>query len=149
VLSLRQRGIGNGAVGCSVSLVAPSEDRTHAQIERTLGVGFASVALDARLLRGAQERVNYASKVVAVNDIEQKVQKNNQWFRSQAEEAGLDLDNDLMDDGLAGGDNHDRHRLHEARKAEKRLRELLSQPLQTQRFGKFLTTSFIAGSRGK
>jgi ATP-dependent RNA helicase DDX24/MAK5 len=133
--------MGEGAVGSSLSLLAPGEDKFQSNIVKTLQVKFESIAMDGRLLSGAQERVNLATKVATVDDAERKTQRDNHWFQEQAEAAGLEMDDDLLDDGLAGGDKRDRARWNEAKSARERLRFLLSQPMKTQRFGKFLSTN--------
>jgi hypothetical protein len=136
-----QRGIGVNSVGYSLSLVASSEDKGHARIEQSLSCSFQSVHMDGRLLDRAQERVNCATKIVTVGEEEQRSQRDNQWFRKQADDAGLEIDEELLDDGLASGDMRDQIRLREAALSKIKLRKLLSEPMQTQRYGKFLTTS--------
>jgi ATP-dependent RNA helicase DDX24/MAK5 len=144
VLSLFQRGIGEKAVGLSLSLVAPSEDKIHAKLSQSLEAEFSDVVMDSRLLHSAQERVNLASKVVSTNDTEQKTNRENEWFRKKAEEAGLEMDDNLLDEGLAGGDLRDQSRLREAQKGRNKLRQILSEPMQTQKYGKFLSTNTAA-----
>ena len=136
-----QRGVGANAVGCSVSLVAPDEDKMHNAIVSSLGAKFERVAMDGRLLHEAQERVNLASKVAEVADIERKSQRQNQWTKEKAADAGLELDEDLLEEGLSKGDRRDRAKLVDADRARQRLAEMLSQPMRTQRFGKFLSTN--------
>lgn len=144
---ISQRGMGERAVGCSLSLIASGEDKFHAKIVNALKVNFAEVPMDGRLLSASQERVNLACKVASAEDVERKAQRDNQWFKDQAVEAGLEIDDDLLEDGLAGGDSRDKARLSEARLARKRLRSLLAQSLQTQRFGKFLSTNSASTQR--
>lgn len=141
---LFQRGVGEGAVGLSLSLIAPSEDKNHARVVQALEGEFSEVTMDSRLLNSAQERVNLASKVVSTNDAEQKTNRENQWFKQKAEETEIEMDDNLLDEGLAGGDERDRSRLREAQKARGRLRQLLAEPMQTQRYGKFLSTNSAA-----
>lgn len=135
-----QRGVGKGAVGSSVSLVSPAEMKAQERICSALGSRrlFQDAPMDSRLLTEAQERVHLASKIVACDQVQTKVHKQNQWFADAAEEAGLDLDEDLIEDGLAGGDIRDRQQLHQAQRAKSDLRDLLSQPMTTRRFSKFL-----------
>ena len=149
-----QRGVGAGAVGCSLSLVAPSEDRFHSKIVQALQVKFSTVPMDGRLLAAAQERVNLAAKVAEAEDTERKATRDNQWLREQAAEAGIDIDddddNDMLEKGTLGksGDHkRDRARQSEVVLAKQRLRVLLAQPMQTQRFGKFLSTNSAAMQR--
>jgi len=139
-----QRGIGEGAVGSSLSLIASDEDKFHAKIVNALQVRFTDVPIDGRLLNAAQERVNLACKVAAAEDAERKTQRDNQWFKDNAAEAGLEVDDEMLQDGLAAGDQRDRIRFGEAQDAKERLRQLLSQPIHTQRFGKFLSTNSAA-----
>jgi ATP-dependent RNA helicase DDX24/MAK5 len=103
--------------------------------------------MDGRLLAAAQERANLAAKVVECDEVETKAQKSNKWFQGAAEEAGLNLDDDMLDEGLAGGDRRDQHKLREAIAARTRLRQLLAQPMQTQRFGKFLSSNSAASEQ--
>eukprot|EP00522_Entomoneis_paludosa_P005391 CAMPEP_0172472264 /NCGR_PEP_ID=MMETSP1065-20121228/68248_1 /TAXON_ID=265537 /ORGANISM="Amphiprora paludosa, Strain CCMP125" /LENGTH=921 /DNA_ID=CAMNT_0013230395 /DNA_START=192 /DNA_END=2957 /DNA_ORIENTATION=+ len=135
------RGVGAKAVGCSVSLVASNEDKMHSSITGALQVQFEPVALDGRLLQESQERVNLATKVAEVANLERKNQRQNQWLKEKAEGAGFDMDEDLLEDGLAQGDQREQAKFAEAQKARKRLAELLAQPMRTQRFGKFLSTN--------
>lgn len=142
------RGIGDGAVGCSLSLVASGEDQFHNRITRSLNIPFQRVPLDGRFLRLAQERVNLACKVAKADDNDRKKQRDQQWFIDQANQAGLEVDDDLLDNDLTD-DDHGKgstaarrlaHR-NDARAARVRLQELLKQPIQTQRYGKFLSRS--------
>lgn len=97
--------------------------------------------MDGRLLNAAQERVNLATKIYEASKIEQKAHRQNQWFQEKAEEAGLEMDADLLDEGLLGGDSRDQNQLRQAKSAAGRLRQLLAEPIQTQRYGKFLSTN--------
>jgi ATP-dependent RNA helicase DDX24/MAK5 len=143
-----QRGVGEGAVGCSLSLIASGEDKFYSKIVNALKIKFTTVPMDGRLLAAAQERVNLATKVAASEDAERKATRDNQWFREQAEEAGLDVDDDMLEEaGVTGDVKRDRARQSEAASARQRLRDLLAQPIQTQRFGKFLSTNSAATQR--
>ena len=137
------RGMGKDAVGWSVSLISAPEEKNHRLIcERILGPGrrhFDCTPMDSRLLSAAQERVNLASKIVTCTNAESKVRKSNQWFIDAANDAGLDVDEDMLDDGLIGGNNKDRSVLIEAKKARQQLRLLLAKPMRTQSYGKFLS----------
>lgn len=145
---LLQRGMGKNAVGATVSLIAPGEDKSHKQVCEALDAKnlFEVVEMDGRLLTTAQERVNMAAKIVECEEVESRAQKSNKWFQEAAEEAGLDLDEDLVDEGLAGGDRREQQKLREAKAARVRLRQLLAQPMQTQRFGKFLSSNSAAAA---
>ena len=122
-------------------MIAPEEDKAHSSILTATQVDFQPIVMDGRLLNAAQTRVNLASKVVEASESERRVQQNNGWFRRSAQEAGLDLDEDLLEDHLGDGDKRDRSKLAEAKKARRQLQQLLREPLQTQRFGKFLSTN--------
>lgn len=135
-----QRGMGDTATGNSFSLIAPAEDKGHAAILTALNTRFENVLIDGRLLREAQERVNLATKVVQVSQVEHQANQNNRWFKEQAREAGLDLDDDLLEEGF-GGDKRDRAKVQDAKAARKRLAVLLTEPIQKQRHGKFLSTN--------
>lgn len=98
------RGMGENAIGWSVSLISAAEDKNHRFIcESILGEGkrqFDEAPMDGRLLSSAQERVNLASKIVSHSDIELKTNKHNQWFINAAKEAELDLEDDMLDDDI-------------------------------------------------
>jgi ATP-dependent RNA helicase DDX24/MAK5 len=144
-----QRGIGESAIGTSLSLVASAEDKQHKIILSELGKElFKPVSLDGRLLADAQERVNLASKIVSCDEVESKSKSSNKWFQEAAAEAGLEVDEDMLDEGLAGGDLREQQRLREAEKARSVLKMLLAQPLVAQRFGKFLSRNSSAGEAG-
>jgi len=89
--------------------------------------------------------VNLACKVVAAEEAEKKKQRNRQWFEEKAKNAGLDFrdDEQLLED--IGGDSDDdprnRGRTKEVEQARMRLQVMLTEPMQTQRFGKFLSTN--------
>ena len=138
-----QRGIGAGAVGSSLSLVAPAEDKAQSKLSEALGVSFSKALLDGRLLTASQERVNLASKIIAAAEIEQKINSHNRWFLEKAKETDLMLDDDILetDDNRT---EKEQAQLKEARKAKEKLHELLRQPMKTQRFGKFLSTNTAA-----
>ena len=135
--------MGEKAVGSSLSLVAPAEDKAHTKITQALQGSFLKVLLDGRLLAGAQERVNLACKVVIAAEKLKTMQSHNQWFLEKAKEADLELDDDLLedDDNLAERERND---IREAKEARIRLAKLLLEPLKTQRFGKFLSTNSAA-----
>lgn len=137
------RGIGEKAVGWSVSLVSAPEERNHRMICRAVlgdvSSSFNAAPMDSRLLSNAQERVNLASKIVACESSEAKTNKSNQWFIDAANEAGLDLDEDLLDDGQLAGSKKERQQFVEAKRARQELKVLLATPMRKQAFGKFLS----------
>ena len=137
--------MGDTATGHSFSLISPAEDKSHSAILSSLNTKFDNVLIDGRLLREAQERVNLATKVMQVSEVERKASQNNRWFKEQAIEAGLEVDEDLLEDGLGEG-KRERAKLQEAQAAKERLAVLLAQPIQTQRHGKFLSTNSAAPS---
>ena len=138
-----QRGVGEKAVGTSISLVAPAEEREHQKIcEAVQGSGSRSleqVHIDGRLLNEAQERVALATKIVSCNDVESQATRKNKWLQDAAKDAGLDVDEDMMEGGLLDGDQRDRQRFLEAKRAKAELRHLLAKPMRKQHFGKFLS----------
>lgn len=142
------RGMGENAIGWSVSIISAAEERKHQDIcERILGPGkkyFDEVPIDGRLLSAAQQRVNLASKIVISTDAESKANKKNKWFIDAANQAGLDVDEDMLDSGLKGGNDKDRQLLLEAEKAKKHLKKLLAIPMRTQSFGKFLSGAGVS-----
>ena len=123
--------------------MAPAEEKEHLKIcEAVRGSGFKSleqVHLDGRLLNEAQERVALATKIVSCNDFESQASKKNKWLQDTAKDAGLEVDEDMMESGLLDGDRRDRLRFLEAKRAKIELRHLLAQPMRKQHFGKFLS----------
>jgi hypothetical protein len=115
----------------------------HNSIVAALGVRFEDVLMDGRLLKEAQERTNLATKVVLANDLERKNKERSQWFQKQADEAGLEMDEDILQEGEIT-DRRDQNLLREAKSARRRLAALLAQPMTTQRYGKFLSTNSAA-----
>ena len=136
------RGVGETAFGSSISLVSAAEEKSQRAICQAIDSDtkeFKRIPLDGQLLSAAQERTNLAARIVECESIESKASKQNQWFVKAAEDAGLDLDEDLLDGGLMDGDHRDRQRLTEARKDRQRLKQLLTVPMRKQAFGKFLS----------
>jgi Superfamily II DNA and RNA helicases len=137
------RGVGETAVGWSVSLVSASEEKAHQTICRAVrGDGtnsFVTAPIDGRLLANAQERVNLASKIVACENVESRTKKNNQWFIEAAKDADIELDSELLEDGQLGGSNKDRQQYLDAKRARLELNVLLSKPMRKQMFEKFLS----------
>jgi ATP-dependent RNA helicase DDX24/MAK5 len=138
-----QRGMGEGAKGTSLSLVAPAEDKAHSKIAEAANVTFAKVLLDGRLLTASQERTNLASKILEAAEMENKANSRNRWFLEKAKEAELDLDDDIIEDESQWSEK-EQQQLREAQKAKVRLAQLLAEPMKTQRFGKFLSTNSAA-----
>ncbi|KAG7359102.1 DEAD/DEAH box helicase domain protein [Nitzschia inconspicua] len=141
------RGMGEGAVGSSISLVAPAEDKAHRKIVESLGVTFIKVLLDGRLLAASQERTNLASKIISADEMQQKANSHNRWFLEKAKEAELDLDEGLLEDDNNRSEQ-ERQQLLEAKRARVRLSQLLAEPMKKQKFGKFLSTNSEAISKG-
>jgi hypothetical protein len=115
----------------------------HNSIVAALGVKFDEVLMDGRLLKAAQERTNLATKVVQASDLERKSKERSQWFEKQAEDAGLEMDEDILQEGEVT-DRRDQILLREAKSARRRLAALLAQPMTIQRYGKFLSTNSAA-----
>jgi hypothetical protein len=137
--------MGEKAVGSSMSLVSSAEEKQQKAIFDELGKAlFSPVYLDGRLLVEAQERVNLASKIVSCDETESRTDRSNKWFKDAAVDADLELDDDMLDEGLAGGDLRAQQRLREAKKAKALLKSLLAQPMVVQRFGKFLSSNSAA-----
>ena len=142
-LILLQRGMGAGAVGSSLSLIAPAEDKAHIKIMGSLSVPFHKVLLDGRLLTSSQERVSLASKIYTAGEMEQKTNSHNRWFQEMAKVADLDLDDDMMEDENNRSEK-EQLSLLEAKRARGQLARLLQEPMRTQKFGKFLSTNSAA-----
>jgi len=104
--------------------------------------------VDGRLLAGAQERTNLVSKILVAEEQEQKRQNSNRWFLDKAEEAGIELDDNMLEP-----DNDasllSKTQQAEAERAKKRLKQLLAHPMVVQRHKKFLTPQDVANKRSK
>ena len=135
-----QRGVGDGAVGSSLSLVAPAEDKAHKIIADSVQATFSNVMIDGRIMSSSiAPRVNLASKIVAAEELEQKSQARKKWFEEKADEAGLELDDVILEDESSKSPK-ELARLKEAQKAKVELTRLLNEPIKAQRFGKFLSS---------
>ena len=135
--------MGDGAVGSSLSLIAPAEDKAHSKIASSLSTPFNKVLLDGRLLTSSQERVSLASKIYIASEMEQKTKSHNKWFLDMAKEADLDLDDNMMEDENDRPEK-EQQQLLEAKRARVRLAKLLAEPMKTQKYGKFLSTNSAA-----
>lgn len=133
--------------------MAPAEEREHQKIcESVQGVGskrFEQAHIDGRLLSQAQERVSLATKIVSCNAVESQASKKNKWLQDAANDAGLDVDESMLESGLLDGDHRDRQRFIDAKRAKVQLRQLLSQPMRKQHFGKFLGTGLTESIRAE
>jgi len=137
------RGVGDKAVGTSISLVAPAEEKEHRKIvEAVRGGGTKSleeVHIDGRLMNEATTRVALATKIVSCNDTETQASRRNKWLEDAAKDAELDVDEDMLEGSLLDGDQRERQRFLEAKRAKAELRQLLAKPMRKQHFGKFLS----------
>ena len=96
--------------------------------------------LDVHLIAAAQERANLAQKIVKCEAAESKSVANNNWFAKAAKDAGIDLEDELVMEDIAGkGDKKKRQTYLEAQRAKKDLERLLAMPMQKQRHKKFMT----------
>jgi len=138
-----QRGIGKEAIGSSLSLIAPAEDKAHAKIAASIGIPFNKVLLDGRLLTSSQERASLASKIYVASEMEQKTNSHNKWFHDMAKEADLDLDDDMIEDETNRPEK-ELQQIVEAKRARVKLSTLLQVTMTTQKFGKFLSTNSAA-----
>lgn len=138
-----QRGVGDSAVGCSVSLVSSAEDKFYKALTKKTGICLETLNLDSRILAVAQERVNLASKIADATDEDRKRHRDNQWFIDNAAEAGLEIDDDMLDDGEQMDKRKQAKRSGMA-VAKQQLRTMLSEPMRVQRYGKFLSTNMSA-----
>ena len=140
-----QRGVGEGAVGSSLSLVSPMEDKSHSKIVEALQVAFSKFFLDGRLMSSAQARTNLASKIVVASELEQKAKSRKNWFLENAKEAEMEIDTDLLEEDRPEKESI---QLREAKQAKNQLAKLLAEPMHTQRYGKFLSTNSAAFQSG-
>ena len=138
-----QRGVGDKAVGTSISLVAPAEEKVHQTIVKAVqgsdSKSLEPIHIDGRLMKEATTRVALATKIVSCNDVESQATRKNKWLQDAAKEAGLDVDQDMLEGSLLDGDQRDRQRFLEAKRARTELRQLLAKPMRKQHFGKFLS----------
>ena len=121
-------------------MVSPAEDKSHAKIVEALNVSFLKVMLDGRLMTDSQERTNLASKIFMASELEQKMNSRNKWFMDAAKEADLEIDDNLVEDE-SNMSRKEQLLIKEAARAKVMLQSLLSEPMKTQRFGKFLSTN--------
>ena len=135
------RGMGKTAVGSSISLVSAAEEKPHQIICEAIGTSksLLNMPVDGMLLSSAQERVALATKIVSCDQAESQTNRQNQWVANAAEDAGLDLDDDLLEGGLMSGNKRERQQFLEAKRAKDKLRQLLAVPMRKQAFGKFLS----------
>ena len=134
------RGVGPDAVGVSISLVAPAEDKAHSTIAKVMSRPFENVVLDGRLLTEAQERANLASKIVVSETLESKINVHNKWFHDNAEAAGLEVDDSMLED-TSMLPKKEQTQIREGKQARTKLAALLKMPMKAQRFRKFLLPS--------
>lgn len=80
-----------------------------------------------------------ANKIFTCNDVESQASKKNKWLQDTAHEAGLEVDDDMLENSLIDGDQRERQRFMESKRAKAELRQLLQTPMRTQRFGKYLS----------
>ena len=80
--------------------------------------------------------MSLANKVFTCQDAESQTSKKNKWLQDTAHEAGLEIDNDMLESSLLDGDQRDRQRFIESKRAKAELKQLLQQPMRTQRYGK-------------
>ena len=142
------RGMGKTAVGSSISLVSAAEEKHHQIICEAIGTSksLLNMPMDGKLLSSAQERVALATKIVNCEQAESQTSRQNQWFANAAEDAGLDLDDDLLEGGLISGNKRERQQFLEAKRAKDKLRQLLAMPMRKQAFGKFLSGVGLQGA---
>lgn len=142
--------------GLSFSLVAPRDEKMHAEVCRALLSGqtaeedeeeeeregkeeeqrqplsMTTFPVDLRELNGARERVHLAGKIVGHEQEAGRQQASQSWFLKRAREADLELDADLLEETEAGTEK-ERQRARQMELDRQRLDELLSAPLVQQR----------------
>jgi len=127
--------MGDAAVGVSLSLVSPAEDKPHARILQALQLEQSPTNrmetwdLEGRLLRSAVQRVNLATQIVKWSTKDRQTQQDNSWWNKMAKEADMELDDRLLeemrdDDGPKA--NQSRRHIESAKT---RLQQLLAEPL--------------------
>ena len=115
--------------GLSFSLVAPRDEKMHAEICRTLlpTESMAAFPVNLQEMTACRERVNLAGRIVGFDQETAKKQATESWFLKSARDADLELD-DLVDE-VHHTTAKDRQRAAQIVKDKQRLAELLSTPL--------------------
>jgi len=140
--------------GLSFSLVAPRDEKMHAEVCRALlspppedeeeeeegqeqqelqqQVSMTTFPVDLQELNAVRERVHLAGKIVGYEQEAGRQQASQSWFLKRAREADLELDEDLLEETEAGTEK-ERQKARQMGMDRQRLNELLSAPLVQQR----------------
>ena len=79
----------------------------------------------------AQEQVALATKIVSCNNVETQASRKNKWLQYAAKDAGLEVDDNMLEGGLLYRDKRNCQRFVEAKRARNELRQLLVKPMHT------------------
>jgi len=147
VFFFSQRGV--DGKGCSLSLVTPSDTKIHSLLESSFSVPFSSPSLDPLLLSSAAQRASLAARIVKMEGETERRAKENGWFRKNAEEAGVEVDDNMLDEGEGtlkggrGGRNAAETVGNKLKGMRRELKALIATEMRGQRFGKFLSSSAV------
>ncbi|TSM77356.1 ATP-dependent RNA helicase DDX24 [Bagarius yarrelli] len=114
--------------GLSMLLIGPDDMMNYKKIYRTLGKDedLPMFPVQNKYMTAIKERVNVARKIEKIEYYNSRKQQHNSWFKQAAEDMDIDLDDDL----LLGG-NQDEENEREQQKLlkglKKHLKHLLSQ----------------------
>ncbi|GAA6068853.1 ATP-dependent RNA helicase DDX24 [Tachysurus ichikawai] len=116
--------------GLSLLLIGPDDMMNYKKIYRTLGKDedLPMFPVQNKCMVAIKERVNVARKIEKIEYFNCRKQHHNSWFRQAAEEMDIDLDDDL----LLGGDRddeNDREQQKLVKGLKKHLKHLLGQPI--------------------
>lgn len=116
--------------GLSFSLVAPRDEKMHAEVCRTLlPIGSMAVfPINLQEMTACRERVHLAGRIVGFEQETARKQATESWFLKSARDADLELD-DLVEEEVKNTTAKDRQRAAQIAKDKQRLAELLSTPL--------------------
>jgi superfamily II DNA/RNA helicase len=129
--------------GLSFALVAPRDERMHADVGRLLeggggggggggGMMMSQFPVDLQELNAVRERVGLAGRIVGFEQEVGRKQASQSWFLKSARDADLELDEELLEEANAGTEK-DRQRALQVARDRERLAELLRQPVVQER----------------
>ena len=118
------------ASGTSLSLVSPQDEPSHKTICAELGTRygrstFEKHAFEQRVLQRARERVVLAEQITRAAEDSSRGGKREDWFRKNAAEADLELDDDLRESAAT----QDRAAKHNLARAKAQLSALLKKKI--------------------
>ena len=118
------------ASGTSLSLVSPQDESSHKTICTELGTQYGRSTFERhdfeqRVLQRARERVALAEQITRAAEESSRGGKREDWFRKNAAEADLELDDDLRESAAT----QDRAAQHNLARAKTKLSALLKKKI--------------------